>query len=82
MMSNVSGDWWDKMLDRFFGPPAPPTKKDHVLRDYFYGPRPCPVCTLTGGFHDRDAHAEHEVPRDLLKKTGWQKENDDGSARM
>lgn len=40
--------------------------------------RPCPICGLEGGFHDSDdknsKHAEHQVPRELLKESGWAKE--------
>jgi hypothetical protein len=35
---------------------------------------PCPVCGLPAGFHDRDKHGEHHVPRQLLKAAGWHKE--------
>lgn len=38
----------------------------------------CPVCKLEGGFHDHDVkdgkHAQHEVPRELLKEPGWAKQ--------
>jgi hypothetical protein len=37
--------------------------------------RPCPTCHLTGGFHDTDnktgKHAQHQVPREVLKESGW-----------
>lgn len=35
---------------------------------------PCPVCGLPNGFHDEKKHAEHEIPRHLLKESGWAKE--------
>lgn len=35
---------------------------------------PCPVCGLPHGFHDESKHAEHEIPRHLLKESGWAKE--------
>jgi hypothetical protein len=39
---------------------------------------PCPICGLEGGFHDTDnkagKHAQHEVPREVLKDAGWAKE--------
>lgn len=34
-------------------------------------PTPCPVCAAPGGFHDKDKHSEHEVPRELIKESGW-----------
>lgn len=33
----------------------------------------CPICDLDDGFHDHKKHAEHEVPRELLKEAGWAK---------
>ena len=76
-MSSLIPSDMDRLLDHFFGPPSPPTKLDHVLRSYFYGPRPCPVCHQSGGFHDRDVHDEHQVPRELLKEAGWHKKKDE-----
>lgn len=38
-------------------------------------PAPCPICELPGGFHDSTVHsAKRDIPRELLKETGWQKE--------
>lgn len=38
---------------------------------------PCWICGLEGGFHDTDnkagKHVQHEVPREVLKETGWHK---------
>lgn len=40
----------------------------------------CPVCGQTGGFHNRDKHDEHEVPRELLLESGWHKKgNEEGT---
>lgn len=33
----------------------------------------CPVCELGGGFHDKDIHNQHEVPRDLVLAKDWHK---------
>lgn len=35
---------------------------------------PCPVCRQPGGFHLAAVHDQHEVPRELLKESGWAKE--------
>ena len=31
----------------------------------------CPVCGLTGGFHDRAVHGALIIPAELLKQPGW-----------
>jgi len=33
----------------------------------------CPICGLEGGFHLSEVHAQHEVPREVLKEPGWHK---------
>lgn len=33
----------------------------------------CPVCGEGDGFHDKDKHAEHTVPREAVKPSGWHK---------
>jgi len=39
-------------------------------------PTSCPVCWLGGGFHETSIHAAHQVPRELIKETGWHKQKD------
>jgi hypothetical protein len=34
----------------------------------------CPTCWLLDGFHDKDAHVAYQVPRELLKESGWHKQ--------
>lgn len=33
----------------------------------------CPICHLSGGFHDTPTHAQHQVPEELIKPSGWHK---------